>query len=132
MTDLESRYRAYLEVLNERRLDDLVEYVQDELTYNGSAMTRREYQDLIAGDIEATPDLFYRADIIVADGDQVACRLVFDCRPEREFLGFTPNGSRLVFAEHVFYSFREGRIAAVSSLIDRAGIADQLEARATD
>jgi hypothetical protein len=41
--DLESRYRAYLAALNERRLDDLVEHVHDELTYNGEPMTRRQY-----------------------------------------------------------------------------------------
>jgi len=55
--DLETRYRAYLDALNERRLDDLVLYVQDELSYNGEIMTRRQYQDLIAADITAIPDL---------------------------------------------------------------------------
>jgi predicted ester cyclase len=124
--DLEARYRAYLDALNDRRLDDLVQHVHDELSYNGEPLTRREYQDLIAADIAAVPDLVYDARIVVAAGDRVACRLVFDCTPRREFLGFTPNGERLSFAEHVFYLYRDGRIAAVSSLIDRAAIAEQL------
>ena len=124
--DLEARYRAYLDALNERRLDDLVPFVQDELSYNGETMTRCQYQDLIAADITAIPDLFFDAQIVVASGDQVACRLVFDCTPQHEFLGFSPNGERLCFAEHVFYHFREGRIAAVSSLIDRPAIEAQL------
>lgn len=38
--DLESRYRADLAALNERRLDDLVEHVHDELTYNGAREKR--------------------------------------------------------------------------------------------
>jgi predicted ester cyclase len=125
-TDLETRYRAYLDALNERRLDDLVDFVRDELSYNGKTMTRRQYQDLIAADITAIPDLFFDAQIIVASGDQVACRLVFNCTPQHEFLGFSPNGERLRFAEHVFYCFRGGRITAVSSLIDRAAIEAQL------
>jgi predicted ester cyclase len=50
------------------------------------------------------------------------------CTPRDRFLGFTPNGSRLHFAEHVFYRFRDNRIAEVSSLIDRASIAAQLAA----
>jgi predicted ester cyclase len=124
--DLETRYRAYLDALNERRLDDLVLYVQDELSYNGEIMTRRQYRDLIAADITAIPDLIFDAHIVVASGDNVACRLVFDCTPQHEFLGFSPNGERLVFAEHVFYHFRGGRIAAVSSLIDRSAIQAQL------
>ena len=124
--DLETRYRAYLDALNERRLDDLVLYVQDELSYNDEIMTRRQYRDLIAADITAIPDLIFDAHIVVASGDNVACRLVFDCTPQHEFLGFSPNGERLVFAEHVFYHFRGGRIAAVSSLIDRSAIQAQL------
>jgi predicted ester cyclase len=130
--DLETHYRAYLEALNERRLDDLVLYVEDELSYNGETMTRRQYQDLIAADITAIPDLLFDAHIIVASGDQVACRLVFDCTPQHQFLGFSPNGERLSFAEHVFYHFRDGRIAAVSSLIDRPAIEAQLRSGTTE
>jgi predicted ester cyclase len=128
-TALETRYRAYLDALNERRLDDLVHHVEDELTYNGEPMTRRQYQDLLAADIAAIPDLVFDAHIVVVAGDRVACRLVFDCTPQHEFLGFTPNGERLVFAEHVFYRFAGGRIAEVSSLIDRFAIERQLQAR---
>jgi predicted ester cyclase len=124
--DLETRYRAYLATLNERRFDDLSHHVHDDLTYNGEPLTRRQYQDLLAADAAAIPDLVYDARIIVAADDRIACRLVFDCTPRAEFLGFTPNGERLSFAEHVFYQYRDGRIAAVSSLIDRAAIAEQL------
>ena len=127
--DLEAHYRAYLDALNDRRLDDLEHFVEDELTYNGEPLTREQYRDLIAADTAAVPDLVYDAQLVVACGDQVACRIVFDCTPQREFLGFTPDGGRLTFAEHVFYRFREGRIVAVSSLIDRAAIAAQLRAR---
>ena len=125
-TDNETRYRTYLACLDERRLDDLAEHVHDELIYNREPMTRRQYRDLIAADIEAIPDLFYDGQIVVADADGVGCRILFACTPQRGFLGFTPNGARLEFAEHVFYRYREGRIAAVSSLIDRAAIAEQL------
>jgi predicted ester cyclase len=61
-----------MDALNERRLDDLVHYVQDELSYNGETMTRRQYQDLIAADIAAIPDLIFDGHIIVASSDQVA------------------------------------------------------------
>jgi predicted ester cyclase len=128
MPALETVYRAYLAVLNERRLDDLAGYVHDELTYNGEPMTRARYRDLLAADLEAIPDLFYDARLIVASGERVACRLVFECTPRAEFLGFTPNGERLTFAEHVFYDFRDGRIAAVTSMIDRYAIQTQLRA----
>jgi predicted ester cyclase len=127
---LETHYRAYLAALNERRLDDLGLYVHDELTYNGEAMTRDRYRDMIAADIAAIPDLTFDARIVVADQDWVACRIVFDCTPQHDFLGFSPNGARLSFAEHVFYRFRDNRIATVSSLIDRFAVKTQLDATA--
>jgi hypothetical protein len=45
-------------------------------------------------------------------------------------VGFSPNGERLCFAEHVFCHFRDGRIAAVS-LIDRRAIEAQLRPNRT-
>ena len=124
--ELERHYRAYLDALNERRLDDLVRFVHDDLTYNGEPMTRAQYRDLIAADIAAIPDLTYDARIVVAAGGRVACRILFSCTPRAEFLGFSPNGERLTFAEHVFYDFRDGRIEAVTSMIDRYAIQAQL------
>ena len=47
--DLENRYRAYLDALNERPLGDLADYVQDVLTYNGETVkkgTRGLWTDL--------------------------------------------------------------------------------------
>jgi predicted ester cyclase len=117
---------GYLAALNERRLDDLADFVHDELTYNGEPMTLDQYRDLLAADIDAMPDLFYDARIVVTGGNQAACRLLFSCTPRKPFLGFTPNGKRLTFAEHVFYDFRDGKIAAVTSLIDRYAIQAQL------
>ncbi|MDF2979505.1 MAG: ester cyclase [Actinomycetospora sp.] len=128
--ELETRYRAYLDVLNERRLDDLGHFVHDRLTYNDEVLTGRDYRDLIAADIAAAPDLVFDPHIVVVSGDRVACRLVFRCTPRDAFLGFAPDGEQLHFAEHVFYRFDDGRIAAVSSLIDRWSIAAQLGGRA--
>jgi predicted ester cyclase len=129
--NLESHYRSYLSALNERRLDDLVNYVADELTYNGEKLTRRQYQDLIAADILAIPDLYYDAQTLVATDDLVACRIAFTCTPQRDFLGFTPSGEQLAFAEHVFYRFVGRRMVEVWSLIDRPAIEAQLQAAST-
>ncbi|MCY1145026.1 ester cyclase [Actinoplanes sp. Pm04-4] len=123
---LEETYRAYLQALNERRLGDLAEFVHDTLSYNGEQLTRGEYADLIARDLDAAPDLFYNARIVVATETQVACRILFETTPRGEFLGFAAAGTRLTFAEHVFYEFADKRIKAVTSLIDRHAIQTQL------
>jgi predicted ester cyclase len=42
---LASRYVAYIAALNERRFDDLDEFVHDRLTYNDKPITRQQYRD---------------------------------------------------------------------------------------
>lgn len=121
------RYLEYVAVLNERRFDDLPEYVAPRLTYNDEPLTCAAYQDLLRGDVHAVPDLFYDVRELVVEDQRVAARIVFRCTPEREFLGLAPTGRRIEFAEHVFYELREGRIVQVRSLIDRDRVRQQLE-----
>jgi predicted ester cyclase len=130
MTDaeLEAHYRSYLDCLNTRLLGRLDAFVHDELTYNGNPMTRADYRALLEDDIAAIPDLSFDVDLLVVGGEQVACRLKFHCRPEREWRGLRPTGQRIAFAEHVFYAFRDGRIDHVWSLLAHAAIEEQLAA----
>jgi predicted ester cyclase len=118
-------YHAYLECLNERRWNDLGEFVNAELTYNERPMTLDDYRALLQADAEAIPDLRYVPDLVIADGDVVGCRLYFDCSPQRPFLGVDTGGAAISFAEHVFYRFASGKIARVWSLIDTQAIAAQ-------
>ena len=124
--DTEALYRRYIDCLNERRLDDLPRFVHDRLTYNGEAMTLADYRELIETGLAAIPDLRFEIELLLTTGDEIACRLTFDCLPEGTFLGLAPTGRRVRFAEHVFYRLRQGRIEAVSALIDKAAIAEQL------
>jgi predicted ester cyclase len=124
--ETETHYHRYISYLNEHRTDELGEFVHDELTYNGKPMTRIDYQDLIAGAIAAIPDLYFNIHLLIANRDQIACRLLFDCTPQSEFLGLQPTGKSVSFSEHVFYRFRDGKICEVWSLIDRPAIERQL------
>jgi predicted ester cyclase len=49
-----------------------------------------------------------------------------DCTPREPFQGRQPTGSRVVFAEHVFYRFHDDRITEVWSLLDVAALDRQL------
>ena len=122
---LRGHYLDYLAVLNGRRFDDLVEHVADELTYNGSPMTRTDYRHLLERDVAAVPDLAYVPGLLVVEGDLVACRLDFDCTPAGRFLGVEAAGRRLRFAEHVFYRYDGPRFVEVRSLIDRDAVRRQ-------
>jgi predicted ester cyclase len=124
--ELEEVYRAYLAALNDRRLDDLDQFVHDRLVYNGAEWTRERYRSLLADDVRKIPDLHYDLQLLVAGTDQVSCRIWFDCTPQQQFLGVDASGRRVSFAEHVFYRFRANRIEEVWSLIDIDGIRRQL------
>jgi predicted ester cyclase len=124
--DLLAVYRDYLACLNERRWDALARYVDDEVVYNGERVGLSGYRAMLEDDVEAIPDLRFVPKILLADEHVVSCRLFFECTPARTFLSFEPTGGRVSFSEHVFYAFREGRIAEVWSVIDREAIRRQL------
>jgi predicted ester cyclase len=126
ISDLPTVYRDYLACLNARRWDELWRFVAEEVVHNGKTLGLSGYQAMLVADTDATPDLQYVPEILIADGDFVACRLYFQCTPQHEFLGLEPAGRRISFAEHVFYRFADGRIAEVWSLIDKDAIRAQL------
>jgi predicted ester cyclase len=124
--NLATHYHRYLQCLNERRWDDLHEFVDDELTYNSTRMRLADYRAARQAEVLAIPDLRFTAELVVADTDTVAARLYFRCTPQQPFLGFEPTGTLMSFAEHVFYRFRDQRITEVWSLIDTQAIAEQI------
>ena len=124
--DLSNVYRDYLGCLNERQWPKLGEFVAEQLSYNGKRMTLGDYRAMLENDTQATPDLQYRADLLLTDDQFVACRLFFQCTPQRPFLGFEPTGAQVSFAEHVFYRFDKKRIVEVWSLIDTQAVREQL------
>lgn len=122
---LDETYRRYLQCLNARRWDDLAQFVCDDAIHNERPLGLDGYRAMLEADVAAIPDLRFEAQSIVAQGDVVASRLVFRCTPVTPFLGFDPPGGPISFTEHVFYRFRDAKIAEVWSLIDVRAIAAQ-------
>jgi len=81
---------------------------------------------MLRKDFENIPDLLFHLELLITDAPNVACRLAFDCTPQAEFLGLRINGRRVSFKENVFYEFRDGKIANVWSVIDKAALEKQL------
>lgn len=128
MSDLASRYRAYLNCLNERRFADLPEFAHDPVVHNGRTLTMARFQDLLRQDATEIPDLHYAIERLVVQDDEVACRIRFDCTPAADFRGIPPTGRAISFVEHVFYRYDNGKIAQIWSLIDIDAIRAQLTA----
>jgi predicted ester cyclase len=127
VADLADIYRAYIACLNGQDWARLGEFVADDVSHNGRRFGLAGYRQMLERDFEEIPDLRFNIELLVCDARFVASRLAFDCSPRGRFLGLEVNGRKVSFAENVFYEFREGKMAKVWSVIDKAAIEARLQ-----
>ena len=127
MADLAEIYRAYIACLNRQDWARLSGFVAQDVSHNGRRFGLSGYREMLERDFEEIPDLSFSIELLVCDAPFVASRLAFDCSPRGRFLGLEVNGRKVSFAENVFYEFREGKMAKVWSVIDKAAIEARLQ-----
>jgi predicted ester cyclase len=125
-TDLAEVYRAYIACLNRQDWPKLGQFVDDDAIHNGRRIGLSGYVEMLEGDFDQIPDLYFNIRMLVSDPPYIASRLDFDCTPEGVFLGLPINGKRVSFSENVIYEFRSEKIVQVWSVIDKAAIEVQL------
>jgi predicted ester cyclase len=125
-TDLAEIYRGYIACLNAQDWSKLGQFVADDARHNGREFGLSGYRAMLEKDFREIPDLHFNIQLMISDPPHIASRLRFDCSPKGEFLGLPVNGRKVSFTENVFYEFREGKIAQVWSVIDKAAIEAQL------
>jgi steroid delta-isomerase-like uncharacterized protein len=123
---LSGLYRAYIACLNAQDWAELGRFVADDVRHNGRPFGLAGYRAMLERDFDAIPDLHFEIELLVSESPYVASRLRFVCTPRAELFGLPVNGKRISFCENVFYEFREGRVAEVWSIIDKAAIEAQL------
>ncbi|MDW5313944.1 ester cyclase [Rhizobium sp. PL01] len=126
MTELPDIYRSYIACLNKQDWPNLGAFVADGACHNGRQIGLAGYRDMLEGDYLDIPDLQFNIELLISDPPFLGSRLAFDCTPRGMFLGLPVDGRRISFAENVFYEFRNGKIARVWSIIDKAAIEAQL------
>src|SRR6185437_9816567 len=122
-------YRAYIACLNQQDWPNLGQFVDENVARNGQQLGLSGYRRMLETDFREIPDLHFNIQLLITDPPYVASRLAFDCSPKGKFLGLDVNGKRVSFTENVFYEFRAGKIVHVWSVIDKAAIEAQLQAR---
>ena len=124
--ELSDLYRAYLACLNAQDWARLGDFVHQEVHYNGEGIGLSGYRGRLERDFREIPDLSFEIQLLIAEPPRLASRLAFDCTPKGKFLGLDVKGKRVSFSENVFYEFRDGKIAEVWSVIDKAAIEAQI------
>src|SRR5262245_59109402 len=124
--DLAETYRSYIACLNRQDWPHLGQFVGDDVQYNGQRIWLSGHRAMLEKDFEAILDLHFNIELLMSDPPRIAGRLRFDCTPKGVLFGLAVNGKRVTFCENVFYEFRDGKIANVWSIIDKAAIEAQL------
>jgi predicted ester cyclase len=124
---LADTYRDYIACLNGQDWARLAEFVSDDAVHNGRRFGASGYRQMLEKDFDDIPDLYFDVRMVACDPPFIASRISFDCRPKGKFLNLPVNGKRITFTENVFYQFRNGKIAEVWSVVDKAAIEAQLE-----
>ena len=118
-------YERYVACLNDRALDELGKFVADDVVHNHRPLGLDGYRAMLEENYRDIPDLHFNVEFVVTEAARIAARIRFDCTPIGGFLGVLVNGRRVVFHEHAFYAMRDGMIAEVFSVIDKAAIEAQ-------
>jgi predicted ester cyclase len=119
-------YRDYIACLNEQDWDNLGRFVHQTVSHNDRPFGLAGYRAMLEQDFKAIPDLQFNIELLVSEPPTIAAHLAFDCTPVGALFGLPVNGRNIRFAENVFYTFENGLIKAVWSIIDKAAIEAQL------
>jgi predicted ester cyclase len=124
--ELREFYEDYIAVLNTHEFHRLDEFVAEELTHFGDAVTRDQVVAALTAQVDAVPDLKWRLDDIRVSGHEVAARLTNTGTPVKEWLGVAPTGASFEVTEYALYRVRDGRFINMTNLQDSDAARQQL------
>lgn len=103
-------YERYLACCNDRRHDELGEFVAADVTGSGPVDGLAAYVEGVAAITTGFPDYRWEPQQVLVDGDTVAVRLRGRGTHRGTFAGIPATGRAVDVQELVVYRFRDGRI----------------------
>ena len=121
--------RMYDEAWNNSRLEVLDEICAPD--YHGMGPYGDEYgpdgvKRGVASRREAFPDVHATIDMMIAEGDRVACHISFSGTHEGEYQGIAPTGKRVTWSGIWMYRVADGKLAERWHSWDLFGLLQQL------
>jgi predicted ester cyclase len=107
---LAARYQHYLACCNERRFDQLSEFVSEQVTGSAPADGLAAYIDGVRAVCTAFPDYHWDLQDLVVGDDTIAARLIGQGTHTAPFAGVAPTHRTIRTQELVIYRFADGKI----------------------
>jgi steroid delta-isomerase-like uncharacterized protein len=118
------------EVLDGHNLDVLPDLVAEDFVEEnpvpGQGPGREGLRDFLAAMIAAFPDLTWKMEVEVAEGDVVAARSTWGGTHRGTFMGIEATGRRVSVEAWTMDQFRDGKIARSRIIMDALGLLRQL------
>jgi predicted ester cyclase len=108
--DLAARYERYLACCNERRFDELSEFVDERVSGSAPEDGRAAYVEGVKAVCTGFPDYRWDLQELVVEENTIAARLIGRGTHTGVFDGIAPTGRRITVQELVVYRFVAGRI----------------------
>lgn len=108
--DVRAVYERYLACCNEHRVEDLGEFVSEDVSGSGPVDGLAAYVDGVAAVIRAFPDYHWDLQQVVVEGDMVCARLAGRGTHTGPFDGIAPTGATVSVQELVVYRVTAGKI----------------------
>lgn len=119
-------YDRYIAALNAHEFDRMPEFIADSVTLNGNPGTRADVMAVLKGDADKVPDLRWRLDGIIIDGNRIGARLTNFGKPTKAWLGVPATGKSFEVTEYAVYTVSNGRFIHMAAIHDAATMAKQL------
>ena len=108
--DVVALYERYLARCNEHRLDQLGEFVSEQVSGSGPVDGLAGYIDGVKAVCTAFPDYHWELQELVVEEDRLAARLIGQGTHTGPFSGIAPTGRKVSTQELVIYRFAHGKI----------------------
>jgi steroid delta-isomerase-like uncharacterized protein len=100
------------EIFNRGNLAVADEIISPDYVYHGPAGEFKGpegFKKMVAGALQAFPDIHYTIDDMVAEGDTLAVRYTMTGTFKGELAGIAPTGKRINMPQAFFYRFKDGK-----------------------
>lgn len=119
-------YRSYIQCWNDRRLDELLGYVADDVHVNGTEQNPERYVAAMDEIFAAFPDFHWDLQHLLIDDDWISAHFTVTGTHSAPYLGVPTTGRTISTQELAVYRIYDGKIAEVWGTADNLTVLNQL------